>query len=446
MTRMLSVGLGRERRRCRCPASSTIAAFAATATSRDERERERRIRAAGARSRAAARATSERREADGQRARGTTRSARSGRSARGGRTDGQVRTAAAIAKITVDEDPEQAKHARDSMSAVWEIGRRQARRAAAAPDRARYARRMPDTRRFEGPSDLHLHSSTPTAPNRRRRSWPAAHRHGLRTAALTDHDTTSGWAEAAEAAASLGMTFIPGHGTVRQARVAQRPCAGLPVRPRRRGPARDDRPHPRHRAWIGRASMADASAATTTWTGTTSSPRPRTAPRSAARTSPTRWSRKGHVRDRAEAFAGILQPARRLLRRAVRARSGDARCELVVGAGGVPIIAHPAGRAGAAADAAHGADARRRDSPASSSAIARTSRPASGRCARIVDERDLIVTGSSDYHGLGKPNQPGENTTSDDMVARIIDRGTGTAPRSTRDAKGPAAVRRDLRA
>ena len=38
----------------------------------------------------------------------------------------------------------------------------------------------------------------------------AAHRHGLRTAALTDHDTTSGWAEAAEAAASLGMTFIPG--------------------------------------------------------------------------------------------------------------------------------------------------------------------------------------------------------------------------------------------
>jgi predicted metal-dependent phosphoesterase TrpH len=38
----------------------------------------------------------------------------------------------------------------------------------------------------------------------------AAYRAGLRTAALTDHDTTSGWAEAAEAAASLGMTFLPG--------------------------------------------------------------------------------------------------------------------------------------------------------------------------------------------------------------------------------------------
>ena len=40
----------------------------------------------------------------------------------------------------------------------------------------------------------------------------------------------------------------------------------------------------------------------------------------------------------------------------------------------------------------------------------------------IARKHDLIVTGSSDYHGLGKPNQPGENTTDDDMVARIIER------------------------
>jgi len=47
---------------------------------------------------------------------------------------------------------------------------------------------------------------------------------------------------------------------------------------------------------------------------------------------------------------------------------------------------------------------------------------------RIVDEHDLLVTGSSDYHGLGKPNLPGENTTADDMVERIIERATGSAP------------------
>ena len=40
----------------------------------------------------------------------------------------------------------------------------------------------------------------------------------------------------------------------------------------------------------------------------------------------------------------------------------------------------------------------------------------------------VLVTGSSDYHGLGKPNQPGENTTDDAMVARIIERATGNAP------------------
>ena len=46
----------------------------------------------------------------------------------------------------------------------------------------------------------------------------------------------------------------------------------------------------------------------------------------------------------------------------------------------------------------------------------------------LATARDLIVTGSSDYHGVGKPNIPGENTTSDEMVQRIIDRATGSAP------------------
>jgi hypothetical protein len=43
-------------------------------------------------------------------------------------------------------------------------------------------------------------------------------------------------------------------------------------------------------------------------------------------------------------------------------------------------------------------------------------------------ERGLIITGSSDYHGTGKPNQPGENTTSPEMLARILEQGTGSEP------------------
>ena len=46
----------------------------------------------------------------------------------------------------------------------------------------------------------------------------------------------------------------------------------------------------------------------------------------------------------------------------------------------------------------------------------------------IAAEHDLIVTGSSDYHGTGKPNMLGENTTTVEMLQRILEAGTGTAP------------------
>ena len=43
-------------------------------------------------------------------------------------------------------------------------------------------------------------------------------------------------------------------------------------------------------------------------------------------------------------------------------------------------------------------------------------------------EFDLVMTGSSDYHGLlGKPNLLGENTTSLEMLKRIEAQGYGSA-------------------
>jgi hypothetical protein len=45
----------------------------------------------------------------------------------------------------------------------------------------------------------------------------------------------------------------------------------------------------------------------------------------------------------------------------------------------------------------------------------------------MAAEFDLIVTGSSDYHGLtGKKNRLAENTTSPEMLERIIAQATGT--------------------
>jgi predicted metal-dependent phosphoesterase TrpH len=253
----------------------------------------------------------------------------------------------------------------------------------------------------------------------------AAHRLGLRTAALTDHDTTSGWADAAEAASSLGMTFIPGMelsakyewrsvhvlaylidpDDVRLREMTDRIRTSRLERARTMAD-RIGRDYDLHwddivaqtsdGATVGRPHIADALVA------------------------------KGHVRDRTEAFSEILSPQNDYYV-ALYAPDPVLAVQLVAGAGGVPIIAHPAGRAGLLPMAlmermfAAGLAGFELGHRENLEAGIRTLR-------RIAEERDLIVTGSSDYHGLGKPNQPGEHTTSDDMVERLIERGTGSAP------------------
>jgi predicted metal-dependent phosphoesterase TrpH len=284
---------------------------------------------------------------------------------------------------------------------------------------------MPDTRRFHGPSDLHLHSIRSDGTESPAHVMAAAHRHGLRTVALTDHDTTSGWADAAEATASLGMTFIPGMelSAKHQWRsvhvlaylvdpddVALRAMTDR-IRSSRLTRARtmadrigrdfdlqwdDIVAQTSDGATVGRPHIADALIA------------------------------KGHVQDRAEAFSDILSP-RGDYYVALYAPDPVLAVELVVGAGGVPIIAHPAGRAGLLPTPLM---ERMLEAGLAGFELGHRENLEAGiRTLRgIARDRDLIVTGSSDYHGLGKPNQPGENTTGDDMVARIIERASGSAP------------------
>jgi hypothetical protein len=40
----------------------------------------------------------------------------------------------------------------------------------------------------------------------------------------------------------------------------------------------------------------------------------------------------------------------------------------------------------------------------------------------------LAITGASDYHGEGKPNRLGENTTSPEVLAELVARGIGSVP------------------
>ncbi|MGO1770861.1 MAG: PHP domain-containing protein [Microbacterium sp.] len=277
---------------------------------------------------------------------------------------------------------------------------------------------------FTGPSDLHVHSSCSDGTQPPAEVMADARRAGLGTIALTDHDTTAGWAEAADAARRLGMTLLPGAEV--SARHEGRSVHVLAylfdqdapelasrledVRRSRRGRARefvdrlardvdltwdDVRAQHADEATLGRPHIADALVA------------------------------RGVVASREEAFATLLSP------HAPYYVAHDAPTPLqavrsIVAAGGVAVIAHPAARGMLPSRALRELI----DAGLAGLELDHRENTERGRAelAHIAAEHDLITTGSSDYHGAGKLNRLGENTTSDDMVARIIERATGTPP------------------
>lgn len=279
-----------------------------------------------------------------------------------------------------------------------------------------------------GPADLHLHSNHSDGTEAPGEVMRQAHRHGVRTAALTDHDRTTGWTEAGEAAVALGMTFLPGMELSAKHEWRSVHVLGYLFDPddaalrAETDRIRNDR--------IGRAERIvrnigrdydlhwDDVLAQTTLDATVG--RPHIADALVAR---------GIVRDRGEAFDGILHP-REGYYEPHYAPDPLTAVRLITQAGGVAIIAHPvtAGRdrmmpvpyierlidAGLA-----GFEVDHRENTTAGKKLLR----------ELAERHGLIVTGSSDYHGTGKPNVPGENTTAEDMVARIIDRASGSGPR-----------------
>ena len=283
-------------------------------------------------------------------------------------------------------------------------------------------------RRFVGPADLHLHSNHSDGTEAPAEVVRQAHAHGLRTIALTDHDRTTGWGEAAEATAALGMTFLPGMELSAKHDWRSVHVLGYLFDPddaalrAETDRIRGDR--------IGRAERIvrsigrdydlhwDDVLAQTTPDATVG--RPHIADALVAR---------GIVRDRTEAFDGILHP-REGYYEPHYAPDPLTAVRLITDAGGVAIIAHPvtSGRdrmmpmsfLEQLIDAGLGGfEIDHRENTEAGKALLR----------ELAARRDLIVTGSSDYHGSGKPNRPGENTTSDEMVERLIARASGTTPR-----------------
>jgi 3',5'-nucleoside bisphosphate phosphatase len=271
--------------------------------------------------------------------------------------------------------------------------------------------------------DLHTHSSASDGTDAPADVVRAARDAGLDVVALTDHDTTAGWDEAALAARDLGVALVRGtEVSARSQGISIHLLSYLqdPAHPALVTELEKTRDARLHRAeaiteLLARdypVSWADVQAQAA---GAVVVGRPHIADALVAR---------GVVPDRDAAFAHLLRsdgpyhvphyaPAAPDAVRAIRA------------AGGVPVFAHP------------GADARGRIVPdrvfdelagaglAGLEVFHRDHSPAQReRLLAIAERLGLLVTGSSDYHGDGKLNRLGENLTDPAVLAAIEEQGT----------------------
>ncbi len=280
--------------------------------------------------------------------------------------------------------------------------------------------------RMPGPIDLHTHSSVSDGTETPAQLVRAAVVAGLGTVALTDHDSTAGWSEAIAAASGTGLTVVPGMELSTRfgwksvhllAYLFDPADAGIVAETARIREARLRRAE----SIVSRISAdyaltwADVLAQTTI--GATVG-RPHIADALVAR---------GHVANRSAAFASILHPRTGYFEPHYAPGPLDA-VKLVVAAGGVPVLAHPAtrGRDGVIPEerlallveaGLFGVEVHHRENTPSGKE----------RLFELAEKYDLAITGSSDYHGDGKPNRLAENTTTPEVLERILARGTGSS-------------------
>jgi predicted metal-dependent phosphoesterase TrpH len=276
--------------------------------------------------------------------------------------------------------------------------------------------------------DLHTHSNASDGTHDPGQVVAEAAAHGLRTIALTDHDTTAGWAEAATAARELGIDLVPGIELSTQHHGISVHLLGYLIDP--------DHPALRHEMERARASRDTRMERMVEKLAADGIPVTLEAVRAQAKPGATLGRphvadalvEVGYVPDRDAAFADLLHDrspyyVHHYAPDVVRA------VELVREAGGVPVMAHPfANRRGRtvtdhvieqmAEAGLAGLEAHHRDhlAPERTHAIA------------LAERLGLFVTGSSDYHGTGKENRIGENTTEPAVLAQIEEQATsGTA-------------------
>lgn len=287
--------------------------------------------------------------------------------------------------------------------------------------------------------DLHSHSNRSDGKESPTQVFEYAAEAGVTVLALTDHDTTTGWAEGAAAAVRLGIGFVPGIEVTTRAKVlvgernryiSVHMLAYLPD-PKYKPLANEMHDTVGSReiramgitdrlakdfpitwdlvlemledgATIGRPAIADA------------------------------LVKLGVVADRAEAFRGPLDKHGPYYIATDTTDTFDA-IKLIREAGGVPVIAHPLtdlGPGAARGDLPEEHFEKLIDAGLMGFEVYHREVPENARdwLLMLAQKHDLIVTGSSDYHGIhGKPNRLGENTTAPEMFERILAAGSGSA-------------------
>ena len=288
--------------------------------------------------------------------------------------------------------------------------------------------------------DLHTHSNRSDGTESPADLVKRALSEGLDVLGLTDHDTTEGWDEAVDAAESTGLrlvrgievscvfagygvhllAYLPDPTYPPLARELQRVLDGrnsrLPATLERlRALGIDIDVHDVRRvagetAAMGRPHVADA------------------------------LVELGVVRDRNEAFNTYLGPQGPAYVHRYAADLED-MIGTVAAAGGVTVLAHPwasrhdhsaldaDGIAGLCDVGLSGLEVDHEDHDPATRAALRA----------LVRDLGLVVTGSSDYHGLGKVDHDlGCNTTAPDQLDRLLDLAAGAAGASGRTT--PAVV------
>ena len=269
--------------------------------------------------------------------------------------------------------------------------------------------------------DLHTHSSASDGTDTPAQLMREAAAAGLDVVALTDHDAMSGWAEAQRVADEVGITLVPGMEISTKFR--HRGVHLLAYLP---DPAYAPLVEELDKVLEGRTSRTPAIVAALRGSGIdlTEDDVRREAGGSVAAGRPhvaDALVRLGVVADRTEAFATLLSPGQPgyVNRYAPRL---EAMIPLVVAAGGVPVIAHPWGRRGGTVlDAA--ALASLRDLGLVGIEVDHQDHPPElrSRLREIAADLDLVVTGSSDHHGLGKVGHDlGVNTTDPEHYERLM--------------------------